>query len=312
LSGVYDVEHGVYICTWTQSSDGMALWIKSRPWIRASAPTYDEAEELLIEAIQNAGGAIQEVLEFDPPLPKSASDLKYRRPGIYLFGADDRFETNAPRRQWGENAQELDERLRWNDEFYETPLCRKCKFTSGRRSDKPLTLSYAPVKYDGAFGFVGMEGGPTHRIVSKEFLALLTADEKRSLNFQPTIRKGRRKFYELIGPAGPPLVAVAGMKISGWRCTECDQRTWGYWIDGMAIDSFIARSDLPAPLPGVFTVGVSPEVHLAVTESRLKELVGRKGTRGFVSRPLGIVAKHEVVRRPDLPTIEEQLPERFG
>ena len=76
--------------------------------------------------------------------------------------------------------------------------------------------------------------------------------------------------------------------------------------------SFIARSDLPAPLPGVFTVGNLPEGQLAVTESRLKELIGRKGTRGFVSSPLGIVAKHEVVRQPELPTLEERLQERFG
>jgi hypothetical protein len=301
------MEHGVYLCTWMQSSAGIALWVKSRPWVRATAPTYDEAEEQLIEAIQAAGGAYQAVLEFDPPLPNSTSDIKYCCPAIYWFGADDRFETNAPKRQWGENAQELDERLRWNDEFYEKPLCRKCKFTSGRRTDKLLTLSYASSKYDGAFGHLGVDIGPTHQIVSEEFLALLTAEEKSSLRVQPTFRKGRRKFYELIGPPGPPLIAVAGLTITGWRCVLCHHRTWGYWIDGLAIDSFIARSDLPVPLPGVFTVGESPEIHLAVTESRLKELVGRKGTRGFVSRPLGIVAKHEVVREPELPSYDERL-----
>lgn len=130
--------------------------------------------------------------------------------------------------------------------------------------------------------------------------------------FLPAIRRGRRQFYELIGPEGPPHIAVAGMKTNGWRCTECDHRAWGYWIDGMAIDSFIARSDLPERVPGVFTVGTFPEIELAVTGSRWKELLGRKGTRGFTSRLLGVVPDHEVVQRPELPTYEERLGERGG
>jgi hypothetical protein len=306
------MEHGVYICTWTRSAAGYGLSMKSRPQIRADAPTYAEAEERLIEAIQNAGGAMHAVLEFDPPLPKSILEEKYSSPEIYLIGGDDRFETDAPRWRWSESAQEIEERLCWLDAFYEKPVCRKCKYTFGRRNDKVPTLTYAPSKYDGAFGSFGTDGGPNHQIVSEEFLALLTADEKRSLVFQPTIRKGRKKFYELIGPEGPPHVGVAGMKISGWRCSKCDHRTWGYWIDGMAIHSFVARSDLPASLPGVFAVGVSPEIQLAVTASRWRELVGCKGTRGFASRPLGVVPNHEAVRRPVLPTYEEGLRERLG
>ena len=305
------MEHGVYVCNWTQSDIELILWVKSRPEIRAAAPSYAEAEERLIEAIQDAGGAIQAALVFDPPLPNSALDEKYCSPEIYLICGDDRFETNAPRRQWGENAEVLDERLRWIDEFYKKPLCRKCQHTSGRRSGKPITLEYAS-KFDGAFGSIGMDHSPNHQIVSDEFLMLLTEEEKQALNFQPTIRKGRRKFYELVGPEGPPMVAVAGLKISGWRCTQCDHKAWGYWIEGMAINSFIAKSDLPAILAGVFTVGVWPQIQLAVSASRWKELVGRKGTRGFTYCALGVVADHEVVRQPELPTREEREQEWVG
>jgi hypothetical protein len=77
----------------------------------------------------------------------------------------------------------------------------------------------------------------------------------------------------------------------------------------MAISSFVARSDLPASLAGVFTVGVFPEIELAATASRWKELLGRKGTRGFASQSLGVLPDHEAVRRPDLPTYEELLRE---
>jgi hypothetical protein len=284
--------------------------VKARQQVRASGPTYAEAEERLIEAIQDTGGARQAVIEFDPPLPRSSLEEKYSSPEIYLIGGDDRFETDAPRWKWSDSAREVDERLRWLDAFYDRPVCRKCKWTSGRRNDKPVTLTYAPSKYDGAFGSFGTDGGPNHQIVSEEFLAVLTPEEKRSLQFQPTARKRARKFFELIGPAGPPHVAVAGMKINGWRCTQCDHHTWGYWVEGMAISSFVARSDLPTALGGVFTVGAFPEIELAVTASRWKELLGQKGTRGFASRQIGVVPDREVVRCPELATYEERLAER--
>jgi hypothetical protein len=163
-----------------------------------------------------------------------------------------------------------------------------------------MTLTYAS-QYDGAFGSLGSDGGPNHQIVSEEFLKLLTADEKRGLELQATVRKGRKKFYELVGPEGAAHVAVAGLNRKGWCCTECDHRTWGYWLEGMGIHSFLALSDLSITPTGVFTVGKFPEIELAVTASRWKELLGRRGTRGFVSRLLGIVSDDELVRRPDLP-----------
>jgi hypothetical protein len=304
------MEHGVYICSWSRSSEGYTLWVKSRPHVRASAATYAEAEESLIEAIHDAGGAMQAVMEFDPPLPQSILEQKYSSPEIYLIGGDDRFETDAPCRKCFESAREIEVRLCWLDAFYDKPVCRKCKFTSGRRNDRPMPLKHAPSKYDGAFGRLGSDGGPTHQIVSEEFLALLTPDERHSLRFQPTTRKRGRRFFELVGPEGPPQVAVADVKISGWRCTHCDHRTWGYWVEGMEIHAFVARSDLLVSSGGVFTVGTFPEITLAVTAPRWKELLGRKGTRGFASRVLGVVPDHEVVRRPELATLEEQLQER--
>lgn len=303
------MEHGVYICSWSCSSEGFILWVKSRPHVRAAGPTYVAAEEGLIAAIQDAGGAMQAVLEFDPPLPKSTWEAKYSSPEIYLIGGDDRFETDVPRRSGFESADETEDRLKWLDSFYDQPVCRKCKYTLGRRNDKPVTLTYAPSECAGAFGSFGTDGGPNHQFVTDEFLALLTEDEKSRLEFLPAIRRRGKKFVELIGPEGPPLVAVAGLTINGWFCTQCDHRTWGYWVAGQAIHSFVARSDLSVRSNGVFTVGTFPEIQLAVTADRWQELRGKKGTRGFVSHQLGVVPDHEVVRYPELATYEERLAE---
>ena len=305
------MEQGVYICSWSRSSEGFAVWVKSRPKIRASSPTHDEAAELLCYAIQDAGGAMHPVLEFDPPRPVSDTAKKYSKPELYLIGGDERFLTDSPRERPFECEQQKEDRLRWLDEFYEKPVCRRCGQTTGKRSGKPVTLTYAPSKADGAFGSIGWDGSnPNHEIVSEEFLSLLTEAEHRRLEFRQVIRKGRRKFYELIGPEGLACVAVAGVKTSGWRCAQCGYRLWNYVASHVEIGSYIARSDLPARSRGVFTVGVFPEIQLAVAAARWKEMRGQRGTRGFVSDLLGVVPDDEVVRRPDLPPRDDTPPVR--
>jgi hypothetical protein len=302
------MEHDVYVCSWSQSADGFSLWLKQRPRLRADGATCAEAELALLAAIEKAGGAIQPVLEFDPPLPKTFVESKYTSPEVFLIGADEFFKTDATTGHAFETEAEINERLREIDTYFQAPICRNCKHSSSLRSDKPLLMASLPARFDGAFGFPGNCAGTMAQVVSEEFLALLSVEERNSLELRPVKRKrSRRKFHELIGPAGPPFVAVKGIEISGWQCTECGHRTWGCWLEGMAIHDFVAATDLPSSLPGVFTVGVPPEVCLAVTGRRWKELVGRKGTRGFVSQLLGVVSPRETVRAPELPTYVERL-----
>jgi hypothetical protein len=232
---------------------------------------------------------------------------RYSRPELYLIGGDDRFEVLAVKGQPFEDPEQLERRLRALDTFYEVPVCRTCKRTVGRRSDAPLTLKHVDADYDGAFGCLGADGGPQHQVVSEQFLELLTPGERSGLKLRPVLSRSRKRFFELVGPEGPPPVAVAGMHVSGWRCASCGYRTWGYWIDGMEIHSFVAQADLPASSSGVFTVGAFPEIEIAVTGARWSTLVGRNGTSGFVARPLGVVPDAEVIRQPDLPSYEEAL-----
>jgi len=300
------METRVYLCAWRRSKDGWTLWVKSRPKLRGIGLNYDDAEADLMQAIHDAGGAMHAVLEYDRPVPKSGLDAKYSNPELYLITGDDNFETNAPNRQPFESNEDRETRFCWHDAFYVDPICRKCEKATSQRSKLPLTLASAPRRNDGAFGYVG-HCTAMHHVVSEEFLALLTLDEKRGLDFLTTKSAGRRRFFELIGPEGPSPVAVAGLKLNGWRCDQCGYRAWGYWVDGLSISTFVARSDLPARTNGVFTVGVYPDITLAVTAARWKELIGRKGTRGLVSSPLGVVSDAEVVRQPELP-LRESVP----
>jgi hypothetical protein len=296
-----NMEDAVYVCSWSRSPKGFTLWVKSRPKFRVSGATYEEAEERLIDVIQDSGGAMVPVMEFDPPLPKSSAAKKYATPEICLISGNEGFEADGPRVTAFETPTEREERFRYCDEFYEAPICRKCKNATSRRSKKPLTLRYAVGSYDGAFGRPVHNAGSDHEIVSENFLALLTAKERKSLDLRPVLGKGRKKFYEIVGPEGPPLVAIKGVKLSGWRCRKCSYRIWGH--DSMDKDffEFVAKSDLPKSVPSIFTIGVGPEIHLAATDKRWKELVGRKGTNGFTSRTVGVVPDNEVVRQPKLP-----------
>jgi hypothetical protein len=273
------MEDAVYICGWSRSDAGYSVWVKSRPAIRAEGTTQDEAARRLVDAIQDAGGAMLAVLEFDSPLPKSAGAEKYSTQAIVQIGGDEHCRVLEPRNY-----------------LYQAPICRRCLNATSPRNEKPLTLVESPGSYDGAScGQIDSE------IVSENFLALLTPAELKQLQLREVIRKGRKKFYEIIGPDGPPLVAVAGFAANGWRCGTCDYAAWGHNAMHADYHAFVARSDLPSPLPGIFTIGVAPDIHLAATAARWQELVGRKGTKGFISLSIGVVPDDEVVRRPELP-----------
>ena len=301
------MEENVYICTWRKTKAGIELWPKSRPHLKVSASTYPEAESKLIEAIQNDGGAMCAVMEFVPPLPRSAFQEKYSSPELYRIHGDDRFETTAPKCKWSETRQEKDKRLSYDDQFFKAPVCRECNGVRSPRNEEPLELTYAPDKgFCGGFGFVGHSGGVMLWIFAEDFLGLLTHHERKRLVLQPTNRKGRGKsFFELVGPSGPPFVALRGFEPSGWYCVKCGYRTWGYEGHDLGINEFVAKVDLPKRLPSVFTVGEAPEVQLVVSASRWRELVGKRESRGIVSNLLGVVPDRDLVRHPDLPTREE-------
>jgi hypothetical protein len=149
---------------------------------------------------------------------------------------------------------------------------------------------------------------PEIYIFSEEFLHLLTAEERRRLQFRQVerTRPARKRFVELIGPPGPQFVAATGLSMNGWHCSSCGHRTFGCWVEGMAIHEFIAKDDLASPLPGLFTVGNPPEIHLCATRQRWHELIGKEGSRGFVSLPLGVVPTMQVVRTPILESLQSQ------
>jgi hypothetical protein len=315
------LEHDVYVCGWSKSDEGFELWLKSRPEIRARGRTYEAAEKALIDAIHDRGGAMQAVMEFDPPLPRPEFDDKYSTPVLYLVTGDEEFQIDKPPYTpfedvppdlTGEELRIAFARARsarvewehaWTDGFFTAPVCRECRAPQAGRSERTLVLAHGS-SFDG--GWVSI-GKASIQIFSQAFLDLLTEEEKHRIEFRKVNRAGKagKMFYELLGPSGPPYVAVAGLKFSGWTCDSCGDRNFGYWNNNSDIRHFIAFGDLPRPLPDVFTVGSVPNVSLCVTAERWSEMVGQRGTRGFVSFPVGVVPDNEVERTPHLETFQE-------
>ena len=166
------MEHHVYVCSWDQSPKGFAIWIKARPKLRGEGVKYADAEERLIKAIQDAGGAMTAVLEFDPPLPMTPLAEKYTSPEILLVVGDSGFDIDGPRKTAFETKEEMWTRQRWAAEYYEAPICPKCRYVNGRRSAKPLPIAAMESGYDGAFGTIGYVRA-VHQVISEEFVGLL-------------------------------------------------------------------------------------------------------------------------------------------
>lgn len=300
------MEHEVYLCGWSKIADDFRLWLKAKPEVSASAASYERAEEEFLDAIRANGGAMQAVLEFDPPLPKTELESSYASPEIYLVCGDDRFQTDAPRSIAFERPDEREARFKWQDQFFTTPVCRHCARATGLRNDLPLSMNYVPSRADGAFGYVGHEAGTRIEIVSDEFLSVLLPEERASMELRAVMRRGKgRAFYEIAGPAGAPFVGIPHLGLRGWRCEHCGSGVWGHWQRGLAMHEFVAGDDLPTTSLGIFTVGTPPEVRLCMTGARWRELIGKIGVRGFASHPIGAVRHRNFTRRPELPTKEQ-------
>lgn len=295
------MEEDVYICGWRQLDSEVELWVETRPTIRVTGKDYREAEELLLELIATKLGVHFAALELVPPLPKSDFEKRYSTPKLLTIRGDERFEMYKPGRVMFETPEERSVRQQWYDQFFVAPCCRRCWTAGGPRNETTLKLTHFRGSFDG--GFVGL-ANIMISIYSEEFLNLLSSEERAGLDLRPVelTRQSRKRFFELLGPSGPPLVALAEHPVNGWRCPACGARVFGYQgSQEVSIDSFIAKSDLPSPLPQIFTVGSQPNVELCVTAERWATLVGQAGTRGLISHRVGAAPDNEVVREPDLP-----------
>lgn len=299
----------VYICGWSTNNGTFDLWVKAHPNIRGTGESYDHAQEALQDAIVDSGGAKQATFEFVPPLPTSDFDLAYSTPQLYLISGDEGFDADEPRSRSFETDAQRCNRLTWFDDFFQGGICKDCLGPQGPRSSRRLEISSTGNSYDGGFTVFS---GAMPRIFSGNFLDILSEQEKSLLDIREIQQAGktRKKYFELVGPSGPPTVALAGVEVGGWQCEKCGYKTFSYQAEDSAISDFVSMDDLPSPLSEVFTVGIAPKIMLCMTGERWASIVGQIGTSGITSSPLGVAPASKVVRNPQLVTRQE-LDRRF-
>src|SRR5258705_95227 len=170
-------EGRVYVCAWSRTDEGFRLWVKRRPRIAVEAATFDEADELLHDAILAALGDGESLVEYDPPRPAAAdAGLPIRARLALVF-------------------PESSARLVDAASLFENGLCTQCYQPLGPRTDVPLAVERIDGSVDGMTAKLKRPygSGPNLRCFSEEFLALLEPSERSRFEWRPLRRQGRQK-----------------------------------------------------------------------------------------------------------------------
>lgn len=268
-------EESVFRCRWKRTEGGYALWVPRYPFTKIEAPTLDEGCQRICELLLEHSVASFAALELSPRPPIAEQYRQFADPELYLIQGDAPCYSNAL------DAREL---------FTGTP-CERCGTMSGERNARALSLD-AAVPEDGGFS---SDRGRFFSFFSAEFLAQLTPAERDRLDVRPIRTRGRRTFFELLGPAQVHTVALSARAPNGWHCSACGTTAFGY-VGELPIHSFVTREELPDPLPTMFVVGDGSSVRLAATAARWDELRDQRHSRGIISQLLGVVAREQTTQ----------------
>ena len=141
--------------------------------------------------------------------------------------------------------------------------------------------------------------GPTLSVFSERFLALLSPSEQALFTWRTvdTI-PGHRAFYEFIPAVIAPYVTSQKRTARFRICGECGWK-WSLpaALPGLPFLS-VSAADVPETRPDFIAVGNFGNAHLAATESRWAELVGREVTRGIKGTVLAVIPESDVERNP--------------
>jgi hypothetical protein len=284
-------EGRVYLCSWEQTGKAFRLWVKSRPKVQGRGRSYEKAEEALLDKICMHFDDGEAVLEFDRPLPVSDRVARFLNPSLVTVCGNTCPDEYGPIEQ-----------------LYSGGICRECGAAIGERTSVPLQVSALKSGYEG--GFV-IDRFADIVFFSERFLGLLRPREKRGLELRPIVRAGRsrKQFFELIAKPPVPHVFVKGLGMDGSQCGTCGRREFSQYESDFPIHDFVAKRDLPKPLPTCFAIGSIHRVELCLTEERWQELVTKPGARGLVGREIGVVEESECGRNPKLRSYREVMSE---
>ena len=277
------MQGNVYLASWKKVGRGYKLWLDEAKDVAVTAPDFEDAAELLCEKLGVTMGDQEAVLDFYPPVPAVNGGRKSPFPSLVLLGFNSYVELAGSMKR-----------------LYQKPFCPTCGSPTNGRSDVPIQLQALP-KAD----LCCLLNSPTQiRLCTQAFCDLLRLDEVEGV----TLRNGRppndagQPVYEIEGKQSAYYVGVKGaeyLELGSRCCPDCSYRTFLVSPEIRGASRFLAHSDLSNPLPACFLTGFyKGRIDICVTLEKWHAIRGKKGTRGIVAHPVGIVGDQQLDRNP--------------
>lgn len=291
-------EGRVYASSWEKVGERYRLWVTQKSKLVGEGSTFTAAREALWSTVCMALGDGEAIFEFDPPEPMTDVVRLLRDPAIVTIVG------NTHSRVVGDL-----------DSLFKNGVCPRCSRPRGLRTDVPLIVDSIESGYEGGFTWHGH-----FTFFSEEFLAILTRQERDRFEWRPVVRgpRAKKKFFELVAEPGVPLVGMQGLEYRPlWECDDCGERAsptfapghgLGKELSETGISHFVSRADLPDPLPTWVFIGGPVHYSLGVRQERWQELMRKRGARGLVSTPIGVLAPSQVAR--DLTYVKRSVVDR--
>ena len=283
-------EGRTYLCTWRQAPAGFEVWVKARPKLRASAESFEAADQELYEVILRVLGDGENAREYIPPRPDALDHdgLLYRLKQVTGVGR-------------ATIANEL------MPAFWTKGVCPDCRHAWGARTTVTLEIQRADsdtglmARAQRAFQY------PHFYLYSTDFVSLLTPAERRRFTWRPVRRlRGTKPYLEIVASRTVLPLATFKEQYVGhnlYRCPTCGYKNDPtYSFVPPTPSAYVAEHDIPRRLPSCFTVG--QELAICFTTERWAELVERKAARGLWSQDIGVVDSRLVERRPKRRTVD--------
>ena len=200
----------MFVCTWKRTPDGFDVWVERRRSLRASAATFEQADELLTSAITLATGDGENEHEYDPPRPDTATDDGLLRRFKLIAGGG-----------WATLANEA--------ELWTRGVCPTCQRAWGRRTNRAAVLATLEAVADGLIAKPRTGWALRLQLYCNEFLRLLTVAERRRFEWRPAVapRRTKRQYFEIVGSRATfPLATfkIAYVGHSLFTCPTCRGR----------------------------------------------------------------------------------------
>lgn len=283
----------VNVVAWETGADGVNVWLRDHPTLRAKGSSLHEAADALYEQLLQRGDG-EAILEFDP-MPQV--DMASRHVVAHYAGL-----------AYNESIEIANDRRA----LFSGGVCEVCGRGLGHRTAEPLELVRKPRSdvFRAARRWPD-DIYPYRSCVSERFVGLLTESERAGLKLRPVVcANGASGYFEICGDSIATAHGLTGATYAtkldqSWRCSACGQAVF------MLKDTVFPANAvlLPASTVGagfrrflVFDEDGAAGPRPAFTPSRWRILIEKKNRlRGLCSSPVYVLPDADLDPRPTLP-----------